>query len=507
MVQSSRTRSGSTDSLAKLGQTAASERGASPKSAKKVKVKALKKVAEVEEEDEQNKNASDGDDDETDMALSKISVDPSSLNNQDIKELQATVRVLENKISEFRDKVSALRDFFKGAKVVRGDEIVDYLTTKQQMLLAYCVNLLFYLGMRVDGESVENHPVMQQLLRLRLALEKMRAIDGKIKHQVERLLQSVSAAPVAGEADSAQPTLNVNASVQSLRPNPLALLGKDSGSEGNSGSDDSEEESEVGQKSKRNKSRRVEKNTGATHSRNRGDEMELSKGEDKGIYRAPRMEAVPYLDNDSKAEKEQQRLDRKRQKLRSSEIFEALREEFSTAPEASGSGGISSVSGEAKKLREEALERQNYEEDRFTRLTMSRKDKKDIKSRQKDSERLDHFGDIGGMQDFDELIDLYDKVGASRNESNVGSSGKKNKSTGREDGASSASLKSGYERNEVSQSKRDRAHGKHMRDLGSAVNTSAAIERAAMAFSKVAATDTGISPKKSNSSKKKKRGE
>ena len=47
------------------------------------------------------------------------------------------------------------------------DDVVDYLEVKQQLLLTYCINVVFYLYMKAQGKSVANHPVMKQLLKLR----------------------------------------------------------------------------------------------------------------------------------------------------------------------------------------------------------------------------------------------------------------------------------------------------------------------------------------------------
>ena len=76
-------------------------------------------------------------------------------------------------------------------------------------------------------------------------MEKMRALDGKLKHQIDRLMKL----SVRSESDPSGSS--------SLRPNPLALLAKDGKD------DDSEEESD----------------------------MKASSSE---FYRAPKMAAAPY---------------------------------------------------------------------------------------------------------------------------------------------------------------------------------------------------------------------
>ena len=76
-------------------------------------------------------------------------------------------------------------------------------------------------------------------------MEKMRALDGKLKHQIDRLMKL----SVRSESDPSGSS--------SLRPNPLALLAKDGKD------DDSEEESDT-------------------------------KASSSEFYRAPKMAAAPY---------------------------------------------------------------------------------------------------------------------------------------------------------------------------------------------------------------------
>jgi hypothetical protein len=78
-------------------------------------------------------------------------------------------------------------------------------------------------------------------------MEKMRSIDGKLKHQIDRLMKL----SVRGASDSGS---------SSLRPNPLALLSKGGDDE------DSDAEGEAAEKA--------------------------SKGGE--FYRAPKMAAAPY---------------------------------------------------------------------------------------------------------------------------------------------------------------------------------------------------------------------
>jgi hypothetical protein len=51
--------------------------------------------------------------------------------------------------------------------LVIDDDLVDYIEMKQQLLLSYCLNVVYYLSMKSMGKSLKNHPVMKQLLKLR----------------------------------------------------------------------------------------------------------------------------------------------------------------------------------------------------------------------------------------------------------------------------------------------------------------------------------------------------
>lgn len=141
------------------------------------------------------------------------------------------------------------------------DELVKYLEVKQQILLSYCINIVFYLMLKAEGASVQSHPVMKQLLKLRFLhfvplflmirryiMERMRHLDGKMKHQIDRLL-SVADDPSALEA----------VATSSARPNINALL------EAADGDDDDD-----------------------------SDDVDSRSKSKTGVYRAPKTHAVPY---------------------------------------------------------------------------------------------------------------------------------------------------------------------------------------------------------------------
>jgi hypothetical protein len=72
---------------------------------------------------------------------------------------------LSNKVNPIKAFLLKIREM--KTSVVIDDDLVDYIEMKQQLLLSYCLNVVFYLSMKSMGKSLKNHPVMKQLLKLR----------------------------------------------------------------------------------------------------------------------------------------------------------------------------------------------------------------------------------------------------------------------------------------------------------------------------------------------------
>jgi U3 small nucleolar ribonucleoprotein protein LCP5 len=90
---------------------------------------------------------------------------------------------------------------------------VSFLAVKQQLLLSYCLDLSVYLGRKLRGQSIADHPATWQLLELRTLLEKLRPLDSKLKYQTDKLLRLATTGASAPESDPL-----------SFRPNPDALV-------------------------------------------------------------------------------------------------------------------------------------------------------------------------------------------------------------------------------------------------------------------------------------------
>lgn len=59
-------------------------------------------------------------------------------------------------------------------------------------MLSYCTNIVFYLLLKAEGKQVKDHPVIDQLVKLRTIIEKLKPIDQKLKYQIDKLLKILS---------------------------------------------------------------------------------------------------------------------------------------------------------------------------------------------------------------------------------------------------------------------------------------------------------------------------
>jgi len=288
-------------------------------------------------------------------------------------EMLGLVEELNDKFKDLKERIEPLKTAVdKLSKLQQvDDELCLYLQAKQQLLASYCVNILFYLMLKADGVSVQAHPVMKQLLKLRYLMEKMRQLDSKMKHQIDRLLSSSNIE-------------STNEKLSSSRPNISSLL--EVVNEDNDNDTDESNDSDDNDNDKRNKS-------------------------SKGVYRPPKLNAVPYKDDKDITQLEE-KIQRKKKKIKNSEILEALREEFGHAPEQSSSSGLGNLTKEQHDIDKEMEERRKFEEERFVRLTLSKKDKKALKKRRElnfnPSQEL--VADMGDIDDLETLTSLTNNL-------------------------------------------------------------------------------------------------
>lgn len=186
--------------------------------------------------------------------------------------------------------------------------------------------------------------MIDELVRLRLLIEKTKPIDDKIRPQVNRLLKT---AAVGVEAVRTDPSL--------MRANMAQMLPQQGGK-------------------------------AVT-----GDDLEDVA--DDSVYRAPRAVAMYYEDEGTKAEKRERREKKRRERAAKSNILKMVQQEFGEGPEELATG--LNVMDYDEAARDEAREREQYELDHFVRLRPTKEQRKKEKREFVDElKSLDDFGDL-----------------------------------------------------------------------------------------------------------------
>ncbi|CAI5741994.1 unnamed protein product [Hyaloperonospora brassicae] len=235
------------------------------------------------------------------------------------------------------------------------DSGMTFLQVKNHALLTYTKLELFFALLKLEEPGkVRDHPVFKELVRYRTLLERVRPLDRKMKYQVDKMLKVA----LSGCNDLDESL--------SYAPNPEQLAAD--------GAQDDDED---------------------------GDDGGASTND--GIYRAPRLAAVPYEEEERAHVKQAKKDERNRKRLQKSTILAELREEFSERPVEIQASGANAVDKET--AREES-EKKDFEESRFVRVVTSRKDKIRKRQRETAANRADKVGLIDNFASVQDILSL-----------------------------------------------------------------------------------------------------
>lgn len=298
---------------------------------------------------------------------------------------------------------------------------LDFLDTKNTLLISYLIELTVHIRNSMMGQSevqpgadLDHHlqdPLhdeanMKRLIEMRTVLDKTRNLDKKLRYQIDKLLsfQSNASSFAAGGEDPLQFRPNVDAMDEDKKGDDRDDHDQDDGSSG--GESESVDRDEDLKRAKQ------------TVSASRKGNVKDDSDETPGLYRAPRLTAVPYtLDKvDRNAELEK----RQRRRLRASELARALRTEFGDAPEQDDIHGGTEVGKQreaARRLAEKEAEKTRFEEDAMVRLTTTRKEKKERqKLMRAETSNLTAIANLGNIARDASLMDRDDTDNNEQND-------------------------------------------------------------------------------------------
>ncbi|XP_028755382.1 neuroguidin-like isoform X1 [Neltuma alba] len=151
-------------------------------------------------------------------------------NNGDVKkddapQLSALLKEMKEGLDSIRSKIQSLTVKVKQDEYPTAEGF-SYLEAKNLLLLNYCQSLVYYLLRKAKGLSIEGHPVVRSIVEIRLFLEKIRPIDKKQQYQIQKLTkasENVKGNVIPNEEPVAP---NKSEDLSKYRPNPDMLVSK-----------------------------------------------------------------------------------------------------------------------------------------------------------------------------------------------------------------------------------------------------------------------------------------
>ncbi|KAH6778044.1 Sas10/Utp3/C1D family [Perilla frutescens var. hirtella] len=248
-------------------------------------------------------------------------------------QLVALLKEMKEGLDNVRSKIQALTDKVKAGNFPTSDGI-GYLEAKHLLLLNYCQSLVYFLLHKAKGLSVLEHPVVRNLVEIRLFLEKIRPIDRKMQYQIQKLTNTTTAIENSGLPEKETDKTEKAEDLLKYRPNPDLLISKT-----NANSEDG-----------------------------------------SGVYRPPKF-APTAMEEDKMSRKEKNALRKETQMLRQanqSTYVRELMDDMEGKPEEIREN-VGAESREATKYIAKMEERSRQEEELFTRAPLTKAEKQKMK--------------------------------------------------------------------------------------------------------------------------------
>lgn len=259
---------------------------------------------------------------------------------------------------------------------------LDFLAVKNSLLLSYLIDLTYHFAQSLQGKGGS----INRLTEMKVALEKSRPLEKKMRYQLDKLLSSGNSSAFATTGEQQDPL--------SFRPNPDALKDEDQ----NKGLSSDDDDSDIADDSSDDEDVDDDLAAATKILKLAGDRKARKNGDGDGVYRAPRLAAVPYPSDGVDLTEKQKRLHKK---LRTTELARTLRDQYGDAPEQEDMHGGAEYGKQreaARRLTEMEHEKTRFEEDNMIRLTTSRKHKKERqKLMRAESSNLGAISDLGNL--------------------------------------------------------------------------------------------------------------
>ncbi len=318
-----------------------------------------------------------------DKAIAKaglVDIDPAVL-KQDLPDIQELVTNLKNNAIGMRLKLSEVHDelIASGTDQTKSLSIVNLRT---EILLEYWSYLSLFAIMKLNGDQIAGHPIVDRLLYLKQILTKLKPVYKKMDFQISRLVG------MAGK-ELDEINLNNQEDLLLMRPN-LAfedLEGDDAAMD-----EEIEDEDSTNKISAKVKARIAKKVDRAMDS----GYGAMEKSQKQDLLRAIQEKRERASKEDRKKE---QFSDFKRKRLMGSKFVKDMDNELAQKPyETEKRANIAGVYDPMQERRD------NYEEANFSRTVLTKEQKKTINKRVNRIKQQQRVDDMTELDDIGELV-------------------------------------------------------------------------------------------------------
>ncbi|KAI7907191.1 Sas10/Utp3/C1D family-domain-containing protein [Cokeromyces recurvatus] len=280
----------------------------------------------------------------TEVATLEKPIDISTENTTDDSvDFTKLIKDLKKKIGDMKNQLKPLKQKVKENQI-QTSKGVSFLEVKYQLMLQYVLQLAYFVQLKISGKQIENHPVIESLVELRVILDKMKPIETKLKYQIDKLVRAAMVDRTKQQQETKKEMTTeevVAADPLAFKPNPMNLINK---------KDDNDDEVVIDEDTT--------------------DDM-------TGIYRPPKLAPVTYNEDIGKKSGKKQRDEaRLKEKASRSRLMKDIMTEMSENPEELDVyGGVNEGLGYGDRIDSMIAEKESYEENNYVRLAVTRKEK------------------------------------------------------------------------------------------------------------------------------------
>ena len=256
--------------------------------------------------------------------------------NNEIITFNNTINTIKTEIDKVNSQLDTL-DKNLDNETIELKYGLSFFEAKYQMFIMYLTELICYMSEKISAkESVENSPIIKQLLILKGLIEKSKVIDMKLKPQIDRLLSI---------ADNKEKNIEIGLKSR--------LLENENSNEENENEENSDEEI----------NNQIKKREKAKYKINKAN--------------------IEFFETKNEKRERQRQIEHDKEKLRDNEFIKELKEEISDKPKLS-----ENYNSKKEKYMKEI---EDYENEHFTNLRVPKSVLKRLNKADKKNEDLNFF--------------------------------------------------------------------------------------------------------------------